>query len=159
MVFGRVQRIFGCAERTSAGSGSELVFMWMKQDSRHLGSWGSVLIMTYLRSPVLPLLLSVCPHCEVGADTALGAVGPLSFAAFMPGVDLHLLGGAWVAWKAGEPKGQPGPVRDGVCCSFPGSQFESLSLPEKPAGVNFSLLFPPRASARRELQFANLPVS
>lgn len=87
------------------------------------------------------------------------AVGPLAFAVFMPAGDLHLLGGASAAWEAGEPKGQPGPARDGACCSFPGSRFVSSSSPEKPAGVNFSLLFPPRASAHRELQFADLPAS
>lgn len=85
------------------------------------------------------------------------AVGPPPFAAFMPAVDLHLLGGASAAREAGEPKGRPGPARDGACCSFPSSQFASSK--ERPAGVNFSLLFPPRASARCELQFADLPAS
>ena len=86
-------------------------------------------------------------------------MGPLAFAVFMPVVALHLLGDTSAAWEAGEPKGQPGSGRDGACCSFPGSRFARLSSLEKPVGVNFSLLFPPRASVHRELQFADLPAS
>lgn len=82
-------------------------------------------------------------------------VGPPAFVLFVPAVDLHLLRGTSAAWGAGDPKGQAGPTRDGACCSCPGSRFASLTSPEEPAGVNYSLPFPPRASAHRELQFAD----
>lgn len=117
---------------------------------RELGS-----LQQHIHSFQFHLFLSpFAPAAKQGADTVLG--GRVTVGLLTMVVDLCLFGGTSAAWEAGEPEEQLGPVRDGACCSFPGSWFVSLSSPEKLAGVSFLLLFPPRASMRHELQFANL---